>query len=146
MARASEVAVAEPLIDVRDVAWVLPPAALLEVQAATNAGAEMDHEENRADIEQKLRSFGIESKVVAVNSGPVVTQYEIRPDARVKISRIEGLADDLAMALMARSIRIEAPIPGKDTVGIEIPNVKSETVAFRHLVGTTRRCCHRRAG
>ena len=118
-------------------AWVLPPAALLEVQAATNAGAEMDHEENRADIEQKLRSFGIESKVVAVNSGPVVTQYEIRPDARVKISRIEGLADDLAMALMARSIRIEAPIPGKDTVGIEIPNVKSETVAFRNLVDDT---------
>jgi S-DNA-T family DNA segregation ATPase FtsK/SpoIIIE len=97
----------------------------------------MDHEENRADIEKKLRSFGIESKVVAVNSGPVVTQYEIRPDARVKISRIEGLADDLAMALMARSIRIEAPIPGKDTVGIEIPNVKSETVAFRNLVDDT---------
>ena len=116
---------------------MLPPAALLEIQAATNSGAEMDHEENRSDIEKKLRSFGIESKVVAVNSGPVVTQYEVRPDARVKISRIEGLADDLAMALMARSIRIEAPIPGKDTVGIEIPNVKSETVAFRNLVDDT---------
>lgn len=137
VARASEVALAEPLVDVRDVTWVLPPAALLEVQAVSTAGAEMDHEENRADIEKKLRSFGIESKVVAVNSGPVVTQYEIRPDARVKISRIEGLADDLAMALMARSIRIEAPIPGKDTVGIEIPNVKSETVAFRNLVDDT---------
>jgi hypothetical protein len=136
-ARASEVAVAEPLVDVRDVAWVLPPAALLEVHAASSSGADMDHEENRADIEKKLRSFGIDSKVVAVNSGPVVTQYEIRPDARVKISRIEGLADDLAMALMARSIRIEAPIPGKDTVGIEIPNVKSETVAFRDLVDDT---------
>jgi hypothetical protein len=135
--RASEVALAEPLVDVRDVAWVLPPAALLEIQAATNSGAEMDHEENRSDIEKKLRSFGIESKVVAVNSGPVVTQYEVRPDARVKISRIEGLADDLAMALMARSIRIEAPIPGKDTVGIEIPNVKSETVAFRNVVDDT---------
>ncbi|MGZ8502034.1 MAG: DNA translocase FtsK, partial [Candidatus Limnocylindrales bacterium] len=137
VARASEVALAEPLIDVRDVAWVLPAAALLEIQAASNSGAEMDHEENRSDIEKKLRSFGIESKVVAVNSGPVVTQYEVRPDARVKISRIEGLADDLAMALMARSIRIEAPIPGKDTVGIEIPNVKSETVAFRNLVDDT---------
>jgi DNA segregation ATPase FtsK/SpoIIIE-like protein len=137
VARTGEVALAEPLIDVRDVEWVLPSAALLEVQAALNSGADMDHEENRADIEKKLRSFGIESKVVAVNSGPVVTQYAVRPDARVKISRIEGLADDLAMALMARSIRIEAPIPGKDTVGIEIPNVKSETVAFRNLVDDT---------
>ena len=56
------------------------------------------------------------------NSGPVVTQYEVKPDVRVKLSRIEGLADDLAMALAARTIRIEAPIPGKDVVGIEIPN------------------------
>jgi hypothetical protein len=125
------------LIDVRDVAWQLPSPSLLEIRAASTSGGEMDHEENRADIEKKLRSFGIDAKVVAVNSGPVVTQYEVRPDARVKISRIEGLADDLAMALMARSIRIEAPIPGKDTVGIEIPNVKSETVAFRNLVDET---------
>ena len=136
-ARTDDVAVAEPLIDVRDVAWELPPASLLEIRAIPTGGGQMDHDENSADIEKKLRSFGIESKVVAVNSGPVVTQYEVRPDARVKISRIEGLADDLAMALMARSIRIEAPIPGKDTVGIEIPNVKSETVDFRNLVDDT---------
>jgi len=136
-ARRDEVAVAEPLIDVRDVPWELPPASLLEIRTATPGGGQMDHEENMADIEKKLRSFGIESKVVAVNSGPVVTQYEVRPDARVKISRIEGLADDLAMALMARSIRIEAPIPGKDTVGIEIPNVKSETVDFRTFLDDT---------
>ncbi len=137
-ARASAaVTAAEPLVDVRDLTWDLPPASLLEIRTATTGGGEMNHEENTADIEKKLRSFGIEAKVVAVNSGPVVTQYEIRPDARVKISRIEGLADDLAMALMARSIRIEAPIPGKDTVGIEIPNVKSETVAFRNLVDET---------
>jgi S-DNA-T family DNA segregation ATPase FtsK/SpoIIIE len=127
----------EPAVDVRDVTWELPTPALLEQRAAVTHGGEMDHQENITDIEKKLRSFGIESKVVAVNSGPVVTQYEVRPDARVKISRIEGLADDLAMALMARSIRIEAPIPGKDTVGIEIPNVKSETVGFRALVDDT---------
>ena len=69
-----------------------------------------------------------------MNSGPVVTQYEVVPEANVKLSRIEGLADDLAMALAARSIRIEAPIPGKNAVGIEIPNIKSETVDFRTLV------------
>jgi DNA segregation ATPase FtsK/SpoIIIE-like protein len=135
--RPDEFAPPEPLIDVRDLTWELPSSSLLEIRAASTSGGEMDHEENRADIEKKLRSFGIEAKVVAVNSGPVVTQYEVRPDARVKISRIEGLADDLAMALMARSIRIEAPIPGKDTVGIEIPNVKSETVDFRNLVDDT---------
>jgi hypothetical protein len=123
--------------DVRDVSWELPLPAILEQRVAVTHGGEMDHQENIADIEKKLRSFGIDAKVVAVNSGPVVTQYEVRPDARVKISRIEGLADDLAMALMARSIRIEAPIPGKDTVGIEIPNVKSETVGFRALVDDT---------
>ena len=136
-ARGEEVAVAEPLVDVRDIAWELPSASLLEIRALPTGGGQMDHDENSADIEKKLRSFGIEAKVVAVNSGPVVTQYEVRPDARVKISRIEGLADDLAMALMARSIRIEAPIPGKDTVGIEIPNVNSETVDFRNLVEDT---------
>jgi S-DNA-T family DNA segregation ATPase FtsK/SpoIIIE len=84
-------------------------------------------------IEEKLRSFQIPAQVVATNSGPVVTQYEVKPDVRVKLSRIEGLADDLAMALAARSIRIEAPIPGKDVVGIEIPNHAPETVGFRRL-------------
>jgi S-DNA-T family DNA segregation ATPase FtsK/SpoIIIE len=67
----------------------------------------------------------------------VVTQYEVRPDAHIKLSRIEGLADDLAMALAARSIRIEAPIPGRDVVGIEIPNVDSEIVSFRRVIDET---------
>jgi S-DNA-T family DNA segregation ATPase FtsK/SpoIIIE len=72
--------------------------------------------------------------VTGTNVGPVVTQYEVRPDARIKLSRIEALADDLAMALAARTIRIEAPIPGKDVVGIEIPNHSSEVVGFRELI------------
>ena len=84
-------------------------------------------------IEEKLRSFQIPAQVVGVNSGPVVTQYEVKPDVHVKLSRIEGLSDDLAMALAARSIRIEAPIPGKDVVGIEIPNHAPEAVGFRRL-------------
>ena len=71
-----------------------------------------------------------------MNSGPVVTQYEVQPDVRVKLSRIEGLSDDLAMALAARSIRIEAPIPGRDVVGIEIPNHASEVVGFRRSTRT----------
>ncbi|HYH92805.1 MAG TPA: DNA translocase FtsK, partial [Candidatus Saccharimonadales bacterium] len=72
------------------------------------------------------------------NTGPVVTQYEVRPGKNVKLSRIEALADDLAMALAARSIRIEAPIPGKDVVGIEIPNQVSEVVGFRPFLDEKR--------
>ena len=96
-------------------------------------GGSVDHAQNTRIIEEKLRSFQIPAQVVGTNSGPVVTQYEVKPDVRVKLSRIEGLSDDLAMALAARSIRIEAPIPGKDVVGIEIPNHASEVVGFRRL-------------
>ena len=113
--------------------WVLPSIAVLEQGAAPANGGNVDHSRNMRIIEEKLRSFQIPAQVVATNSGPVVTQYEVKPDVRVKLSRIEGLADDLAMALAARSIRIEAPIPGKDVVGIEIPNHAPETVGFRRL-------------
>jgi DNA segregation ATPase FtsK/SpoIIIE, S-DNA-T family len=114
--------------------WVLPGIDLLEPRPAGRVGAAVDHDSNKRRIEEKLLSFAIPAKVVAVNSGPVVTQYEVRPEHHIKVSRIEALADDLAMALAARSIRIEAPIPGKDVVGIEIPNSTSEVVGFKPLV------------
>jgi S-DNA-T family DNA segregation ATPase FtsK/SpoIIIE len=114
--------------------WNLPSIELLEPRVAGRLGATVDHESNKRRIEEKLLSFSIPAKVVSVNSGPVVTQYEVRPEHHVKVSRIEALADDLAMALAARSIRIEAPIPGKDVVGIEIPNSVSEVVGFKPLV------------
>ncbi len=113
--------------------WVMPQVDILDLGAAPSNGGSVDHSQNRRIIEEKLRSFQIPAQVVGVNSGPVVTQYEVKPDVRVKLSRIEGLADDLAMALAARSIRIEAPIPGKDVVGIEIPNHAPEAVGFRRL-------------
>ena len=113
--------------------WSLPKVDILDLGAAPTNGGNVDHATNTRIIEEKLRSFQIPAQVVGVNSGPVVTQYEVKPDVRVKLSRIEGLSDDLAMALAARSIRIEAPIPGKDVVGIEIPNHASEVVGFRRL-------------
>ncbi len=113
--------------------WTLPPIELLEPRAGARTGT-VDHAMIAKRIEEKLLSFAIPAKVVGVNSGPVVTQYEVKPEHHVKVSRIEALADDLAMALSARSIRIEAPIPGKDVVGIEIPNSVSEVVGFRPLV------------
>ncbi|MDQ3448038.1 MAG: DNA translocase FtsK 4TM domain-containing protein, partial [Chloroflexota bacterium] len=113
--------------------WSLPAVRSLDAVAPKVTGARLDHDRNIRIIEEKLRSFQIPAQVVSVNTGPVVTQYEVKPDVRVKLSRIEGLADDLAMALAARSIRIEAPIPGRDVVGIEIPNHSSEIVSFKSL-------------
>jgi len=115
-------------------AWRLPGYELLDTGESGGAGQHLDHARNVRIIEDKLSSFAIPAEVIATNTGPVVTQYEVRPDAHVKLSRIEGLADDLAMALAARSIRIEAPIPGRDVVGVEIPNHASEIVGFRRLL------------
>ena len=112
----------------------LPPLTLLEDVAARSSDRGMDHERNAAIIVGKLASFNMPSRVVKWNAGPVVTQYEVEPDPSVKVSRIEGLADDLAMALAARTIRIEAPIPGKSVVGIEIPNMDFNVVAIRRIL------------
>jgi S-DNA-T family DNA segregation ATPase FtsK/SpoIIIE len=112
----------------------LPPMSLLEDVATRSADRGMDHERNAAIIVGKLASFSIPSRVVKWNAGPVVTQYEVEPDPSIKVSRIEGLADDLSMALAARTIRIEAPIPGKSVVGIEIPNIDFNVVAIRQIL------------
>ncbi len=132
--RSGAAAAIEPVETLSSVPWTLPGTSILEIRPPGKTGGGMDHAENIRDIEEKLRSFGIDARVVGTNTGPVVTQYEVRPEKNVKLSRIEGLQDDLAMALAARSIRIEAPIPGKDVVGIEIPNHKSEIVGFRSLI------------
>lgn len=73
-------------------------------------------------IEEKLADFGITGKITEVHPGPVITMFEFEPAAGVKVGRIASLQDDLAMSLKANSIRIIAPIPGKGTVGIEVPN------------------------
>jgi DNA segregation ATPase FtsK/SpoIIIE-like protein len=112
----------------------LPPLALLDNSAPRIGESGMDHERNAAIIVAKLSSFGIPARVANWNAGPVVTQYEIEPSPEIKVSRIEALADDLAMALAARTIRIEAPIPGKSVVGLEIPNKDFNIVALRRIL------------
>ena len=97
-------------------------------------GEEAAHRWTEEQIIKKLKSFDIEAKIVGRNAGPVVTQYEVQPAPHVKVSRIEGLADDLSMALAARSLRIEAPIPGKAAVGIEIPNRDFNVVSLRGIL------------
>jgi S-DNA-T family DNA segregation ATPase FtsK/SpoIIIE len=92
-------------------------------------------ESNRAHIlEDTLASFGVGAKVVHIERGPSITRYELRPERGVKISRIASLADDLALALAATSVRIEAPIPGKSAVGIEVPNQTVAVVAIREIL------------
>ena len=116
------------------VSWGLPSTSLLDAPGKSVSPNASIHQANAAIIVQKLRDLGIEITSVTANPGPVVTQYELTPAPNVRISRIEGLGDDLAMALSARSIRIEAPIPGKAVVGIEIPNHEAEAIRFKPLL------------
>ena len=85
-------------------------------------------------VRDTLLSFGVEAEVTSVSLGPTVTQYELKPGQGVKVNRIANLSDDLALALAAKSIRIEAPIPGKPYVGIEVPNDTQATVGFRDMI------------
>ena len=85
-------------------------------------------------VHDTLLSFGVEAEVTSVSLGPTVTQYELKPGQGVKVNRIANLSDDLALALAAKSIRIEAPIPGKPYVGIEVPNDTQATVGFRDMI------------
>jgi len=114
--------------------WNLPSAEILDAPGKAVSPNASVHQANAAIIVQKLSDLGIEIITVTANPGPVVTQYELTPAPNVRISRIEGLGDDLAMALSARSIRIEAPIPGKAVVGIEIPNHEPEAIRFKPLL------------
>ena len=116
--------------------YVLPGLDLLDatVERLNPAGDETIHKRTEDIIIKKLESFDIPAKIVGRNAGPVVTQYEVQPAAHVKVSRIEALSDDLAMALAARTLRIEAPIPGKSAVGIEIPNQDFNVVTLRGIL------------
>jgi DNA segregation ATPase FtsK/SpoIIIE, S-DNA-T family len=91
---------------------------------------------NAQILESKFRDFGIKGEVVQVQPGPVVTMYEFKPGPGIKINKIAGMSDDLAMALSAVSVRIIAPIPGKDVVGIEISNRDREMVYLREIIGS----------
>lgn len=121
-----------------EIDYVFPSVELLDtVRAAEN----VDDEELKANAEllrSKLADFGVAIESVAVTPGPVVTLYEIVPSTGVKISRIESLQDDIALALKAKGIRIIAPIPGKGTVGVEIPNHNPSLVTIRSLINSAK--------
>ena len=113
----------------------LPPPELLD--AVDGEHVRLDNETLEANsliLRNKLADFGVAGEVVAVKPGPVITMYEFKPAAGVKVKRIVTLADDLSMALRAVSVRILAPIPGESVVGIEIPNPRREHVYFRQVI------------
>ena len=95
---------------------------------------EEDVKLNSEILEGTLKDFGIEAKVVRVNQGPVITRYELQPATGVKINKITALSDDIALAMKAQSIRIVAPVPGKGTVGVEVPNSESALVFLKELL------------
>ena len=121
--------------DPPDVPWQLPSLDLLEEGSAARSGKDEVMRNTRV-IEETLAHFNIQAKVVEVSVGPVVTRYELKPAAGVKLSRIESLDSDLALALAARTLRIEAPVPGKSVVGIEVPNLAIGMVTLRDVAET----------
>lgn len=115
--------------------WNLPKLALIEDPPAARIRVDQGEIKERARIlKDKLSLFGVTGEVVAAKSGPAVTLYEFRPESSVKISKITELADDLAMALSSESLRIIAPIPGRDVVGIETANRQRETVYHKDML------------
>ena len=113
----------------------LPSTSLLEAEVEKRPKVDRDSLiMNSRILEKKLLDYGVEGRVVEVRPGPVITVYEFEPAPGVKVSRIVNLADDLALALSALSIRIVAPIPGKSVVGIEVPNTNRETVYLKEII------------
>ena len=115
--------------------YKFPPLTLLNEAKAQNAAllsAELDNTANR--LVDTLKSFGVETRIVDISRGPTVTRYELQPSAGVKISKITNLADDIALNLATAGVRIEAPIPNKAAVGIEVPNKASAVVGVRGIL------------
>jgi len=113
--------------------YALPPLALLDAPKAQRKIDERELMEGARLLEEKCREFSVEGAVVQIHPGPVVTTYEFKPDAGVKYSKITGLADDLCLAMQAESVLIDR-IPGKSTVGIQIPNPNRELISMRELL------------
>ncbi|MBO0486290.1 DNA translocase FtsK [Vagococcus fluvialis] len=121
--------------EVENIDYVLPGIDLLNEIPLTDQSKEYKLvEKNVQVLERTFDSFGVDAKVVRASLGPSVTKFEIQPAVGVKVSKIVGLTDDLALALAAKDIRMEAPIPGKSLIGIEVPNQTTSMVSFRDVI------------
>ncbi|MBT2654387.1 DNA translocase FtsK [Bacillus sp. ISL-18] len=123
---------------VENVTYELPPLRLLKAPRKTDQSGEYELiHANAAKLERTFQSFGVKARVTQVHLGPAVTKYEVHPDVGVKVSKIVSLSDDIALALAAKGIRIEAPIPGKSAIGIEVPNSEVAMVSLREVLEAT---------
>jgi S-DNA-T family DNA segregation ATPase FtsK/SpoIIIE len=124
--------------EVENVDYELPPLKLLKLPKKADQSGEYELiHANAAKLERTFQSFGVKARVTQVHLGPAVTKYEVHPDVGVKVSKIVSLSDDLALALAAKDIRIEAPIPGKSAIGIEVPNSEVAIVSLREVLEAT---------
>ena len=114
--------------------YQFPPMSLLKQGSRVSGASAEQLKATAAKLQQTLRDFGVGVTVTDISCGPAITRYELQPDQGVKVSRIVGLQDDIKLNLAASDIRIEAPIPGKAAVGIEVPNKESQTVFLRDLL------------
>ena len=114
--------------------YVFPPVSLLKQIAAKQGDSRQYLQETANKLQTTLKNFGVNVTITNVSCGPSVTRYELQPEMGVKVSKIVNLADDIKLNLAAADIRIEAPIPGKAAVGIEVPNKENVTVSFRELI------------
>jgi len=120
----------------KNVNYKLPPLSLLHRSMKKGQKSNRDMADNVKLLEDTLASFGVKVKVTRVTQGPAITRFEVQPAPGVKVSKITSLADDIALSLAARDIRMEAPIPGKAAVGIEVPNKEISVVHFREVLET----------
>lgn len=117
-------------------AYHFPPLSLLKGPGASRGDSADDFEATGRRLVEVLHSFGVDTKVINISHGPTVTRYELQPCVGVKISKITSLADDIALNLAAAGVRIEAPIPNKAAVGIEVPNKRNSVVCMREILET----------
>jgi S-DNA-T family DNA segregation ATPase FtsK/SpoIIIE len=122
--------------DEPEVNWRLPPLSLLDSVTAKKERMQEEIKRNVRIIEGTLITFGVQARVIEINSGPAVTQYALQPAAGVAVRKVVALQNDLSLALAAAPLRIEAPIPGKSAIGIEVPNKAAQLVTIREVVDT----------
>lgn len=135
LADEQEKKITEIMNDLETLPYVFPPTDLLQIRDSANDDDITEELRKNADtLTNTLQSFGVSAKVIDINRGPAVTRYELQPGAGVKVSKIANLSDDLALNLAAKSVRIEAPIPGKAAVGVEVPNKNRDIVNIRELI------------
>jgi len=134
--KVKEVLQLEHTITVEDEHYEFPPVQLLSEGDKKVKGSKKAVTDTATRLQKTLYSFGVSAKVENVSVGPAITRYELKPAEGVRVSKIANLADDIALSLAAETIRIEAPIPGKQAVGIEVPNLENEIVHFRDIIDT----------